>query len=245
VHALFRLRARYNGYVRCGALYIDQDQVENIDRAATKTFGSSGREPNLSPLVSQPSVISEFEETRSKVLKSTNLLFAAGAALVASATALSAMSGASAKSYSLAVFQGSVSNGSDCTKVSAVTRNVSTKPTPMIAVVELVKGPNASEKKKGLSSVFSSSTAGMVQRVRILKGTAYVNFNSKASTTLNNAGTSCGRDQFFTQMEKTLGQFSGVKTVLFAIDSRPADFYSLLELECPEALGSSCSAKDF
>jgi Sporulation and spore germination len=178
-------------------------------------------------------------------LKSTNLLLAAAGALVASATLLSATSGATAKSQSVKVFQGAVGDGGDCRKVSAVTRTISTKPTPLIAARELVKGLNAAERKKGLSSVFSASTAGMVQRVRIVKGTAYVNFTTKASTSLNNAGTSCGRDLFFTQAEKTLGQFSEVKSVLFAIDSKPADFYSLLELECPEVLGTSCSGKNF
>jgi Sporulation and spore germination len=178
-------------------------------------------------------------------LKSTNLLLAAAAALVASATSLSATAGATAKSHSVRVFQGAVSGGSDCTKVSAVTRNVVTNPTPTLAVTELVKGVNAAEKKQGLSSVFSAETSGMVKRVRVTKGIAFVNFNSKALTRLNNAGTSCGRDQFFTQMEKTLGQFPGVKSVLFAIDSKPADFYSLLELECPEDLGVACSGKNF
>jgi Sporulation and spore germination len=178
-------------------------------------------------------------------LKSTNLLLAAAGALVASATLLSATSGATAKPHSVKVFQGAVGERADCSKVLAVTRTISTKPTPLIAANELVKGLNAAEKKKGLSSVFSASTAGMVQQVRVVKGTAYVNFTTKASTSLNNAGTSCGRDQFFAQLEKTLGQFSEVKSVLFAIDSKPADFYSLLELVCPEELGASCSGNNF
>jgi Sporulation and spore germination len=177
-------------------------------------------------------------------VKSTNLLACASAALIASATLMSAMA-ASAKSYSVTVYQGAVGTSEDCSKVSPVTRTVPVKPTPTIAVRELVRGLKPSEKKKGLSSVFSAETADIVQRVRNVKGNVYVSFTPKALTTLNNAGTSCGRDQFFAQMEKTLNQFPGVKNVVFAVDSKPADFYSLLELECPAMLGTECTGRDF
>jgi Sporulation and spore germination len=176
-------------------------------------------------------------------LKTTKVIFGA-AALVGSLTLMNAPE-ASAKSYAMKLFQGSAGDLSDCTQVTAVTRTVATKPTPAIAAVELVKGLNDAEKKQGMSSVFSNDTVGIVKRVRVIKGVVYVNFTSKASSKLNNAGTSCGRDQFFAQMEKTLGQFLGVKSVLFAIDSKPADFYSLLELECPTVLGTACTGRDF
>ena len=53
-----------------------------------------------------------------------------------------------------------------------------------VAAAELVKGLTAAEKKQGLSSVFSSETSGVVKQVRVSKGTAFVNFTKKASTTL-------------------------------------------------------------
>ncbi len=178
-------------------------------------------------------------------MKSTNILLAAAAALVASATSMSATTGANAKSHTVKLFQGAAGDFSDCAHLTAVTRTVPTKPTPALAAAELVKGLTAAEKKQGLSSVFSSETSGVVKQVRVSKGTAFVNFTKKASTTLNSAGNSCGREQFFAQMEKTIGQFPNVKTVLYAIDSKPADFYSLLELECPTVLSGSCSGKNF
>jgi Sporulation and spore germination len=79
----------------------------------------------------------------------------------------------------------------------------------------------------------------------VVKGVAYVNLRTQARVALPDASTSCGRDQFFAQVESTVKKFSGVKSVVFALDGKPSDFYEWFELECPSELGARCSGKNF
>jgi spore germination protein GerM len=133
----------------------------------------------------------------------------------------------------------------DCSKVYPSTRSiVKTTMVANAALNELFKGPTEKEAGKKYTSLFSKTSADILISLKIKKGTAYVNLKSTASQALNAASTSCGRDMFFAQVEKTLLQFPSVTKVFFAIEGKPEDFYDWMELECPQELGK-CNGKEF
>jgi spore germination protein GerM len=134
----------------------------------------------------------------------------------------------------------------DCTKVFAVSREIPpTKAVAAAALQELFKGVTAEEKAKNYESLFSPESASILHKVNIKNGIAYVNLKTGITESVNSASTSCGRDMFFAQIEKTLKQFPTVKKVFFAIEGKPADFYDWIGIgACPKELGK-CSGKNF
>ncbi len=134
----------------------------------------------------------------------------------------------------------------DCSKVFVVNRNVpKTKTVAKMALLELFKGVTDEEKAKNYESVFSAESASILKSLNISKGSAFVNFNSSIQESVSSASASCARETFFSQIEKTLKQFSTIKRVFYAIDGKPADFYDWIGIgECPKQLGK-CSGKNF
>jgi spore germination protein GerM len=111
---------------------------------------------------------------------------------------------------------------------------------------QLFAGPTADEKTEGYHSWFTPATKSILKSVVVKNKTAYVNFKSNAFEVLTgNVSTSCGSDQFLSEMEKTLLQFPSIKKVFFAIDGNPKDFYEYLQGECPEELGKKCDGSNF
>jgi spore germination protein GerM len=134
----------------------------------------------------------------------------------------------------------------DCGKVFPVARTiVGKKATPKLALLELLKGPNAAEAKEGYSSMFDGKESkGVLRSVNVRKGFAYVNF-TKGVRKINGANTSCGGSAFIAEIESTLGQFNDIKSVFYAIDAKPGDFYDWQQVgECPKEL-PNCSGKNF
>jgi Sporulation and spore germination len=134
----------------------------------------------------------------------------------------------------------------DCGKVFVVTRSVpKTKMVAKAALLELFKGVTAKEKAKSYESVFSAESSSILKSLNVSKGSAFVNFNSSIQQSVSSASASCARDTFFSQIEKTLKQFSSVKKVFYAIEGKPADFYDWIGIgECPKEL-KKCSGKSF
>jgi spore germination protein GerM len=114
------------------------------------------------------------------------------------------------------------------------------------ALEQLFAGPTEAEKAEGYRSWFSPATKSILKSIVIKNKTAYVNFKLNAFEVLTgNVSTSCGSDQFLSEMEKTLLQFPTIKKVFYAIDGKPQDFYEYLQGECPEELGKNCDGSNF
>lgn len=114
------------------------------------------------------------------------------------------------------------------------------------ALEQLFAGPTQREKAEGYHSWFSPATKSVLKSIVVKKKTAYVNFKPDAFAILpGGISTSCGSDQFLSEMEKTLLQFPAIKKVFYAINGNPQDFYEYLQGECPEELGKNCDGSNF
>jgi hypothetical protein len=139
-------------------------------------------------------------------------------------------------------------NNDNCDKVAAVTRKV--PPTAAIATATLqalFSGVNEAEKAVGYESLFSTETSGILKKLNIASGVAYVNLNADVRTKLSSATSSCGRATFFAQVEQTLKQFKTVKRVYYAIDDSPKDFFEWMEFDADgcQKLAHHCSSLPF
>lgn len=126
-------------------------------------------------------------------------------------------------------------SGVDCgEKVFPVQRVVPKTPAVARAALEqLFAGPTAEEQAKGYESWFSAQTASILKGLKIVKGTAYVNFTEMREL-LGNASTSCGSGIFLAEIEATLKQFPNVKKIVYAIEGDPAEFYEWMQVGCEE-----------
>ncbi len=101
------------------------------------------------------------------------------------------------------------------------------------ALNALFIGPTPEERSQGYRSFFSVGTAGLLKRLKIKAGIAYVDLHDRRQE-LAGATSSCGNAEFFTQIQKTLGQFPTIKRIIFAIEGQPRVFYDWMELECDQ-----------
>jgi spore germination protein GerM len=121
-----------------------------------------------------------------------------------------------------------------CDAVFPVPRSSSSITNVAAAALEaLFRGPTAEERSQGYRSFFSVRTAGLLKRLKIRSGTAYVDLHDRRQE-LTGATSSCGRAEFFTQIQRTLGQFPAIERIIFAIDGQPRVFYDWMELECDQ-----------
>jgi spore germination protein GerM len=114
---------------------------------------------------------------------------------------------------------------------------------PAAALEMLFLGPTAAERAEGYRSFFSERTAGLLKRVRIEAGTAYVDLHNRRRE-LASATSSCGSAEFFSQIQHTLRQFPNIERIIFAIEGKPDVFYDWMELECGPA-NDECDPKPF
>lgn len=123
----------------------------------------------------------------------------------------------------------------DCAVVFDVYRQVpKTEAVAAAALRELFAGPTESERAAGYRSPFSAATAGLLKRVFIVRGTAYVDLNDPREL-LPGATSSCGAAEFNTQIERTLRQFPTVQRVIVAIDGDPRRFHEWMGQGCGPA----------
>jgi spore germination protein GerM len=99
------------------------------------------------------------------------------------------------------------------------------------ALRQLFAGPGESERAAGYRSPFSASTAGLLKRVFVEHGTAYVDLNDPRAL-LPGATSSCGAAEFNAQIERTLRQFPTVRRVILAIDGDPHSYYAWMGQDC-------------
>lgn len=138
-------------------------------------------------------------------------------------------------------------NADPCGRVFPVNRVIpKTSRVARAALEQLFAGPTEKEKAKGYYSWFSPKTKSVLKSIVIKNNRAYVNFKPDAFSILPGAiSTSCGSDQFLSEMEKTLRQFPSIKKIFYAIDGNPAEFYEFLQGECPRELGKKCDGSNF
>jgi hypothetical protein len=101
------------------------------------------------------------------------------------------------------------------------------------ALEALFRGPTPVESSQGYRSFFSVRTAGLLKRLKIEAGIAYVDLHDRRQE-LTGATSSCGSAEFFTQIQRTLGQFPTIERIIFAIEEQPRVFYDWMELECDQ-----------
>lgn len=98
------------------------------------------------------------------------------------------------------------------------------------ALDQLLAGPSAPERAAGLTSWFSSSTAGYVQSVSLSSGSATVDLGDLRSV-IPNASTSAGSHMLLSQLDATVFQFPTITTVMYRIDGSCQTFGEWLQIE--------------
>lgn len=117
--------------------------------------------------------------------------------------------------------------------VVAVTRSVP-KTTGVLraALEQLLAGPTDEERASGLSSWFSSETAGLLSGVTLgSDGRAVVDFGDLRPV-IPNASTSAGSAQLLAQLNATVMRFPTVDTVEFRIGGSCEAFFEWLQRPC-------------
>jgi hypothetical protein len=99
----------------------------------------------------------------------------------------------------------------------------------------LFAGPTAEEQAEGYTSIFSPQTSGILNYVRTLHSTAYVNLTDIRSV-LPDLSNSCDRDAFIASVQGTVRQFGSVDRAVFAINENPELFYSWIGISCTQDL---------
>ena len=95
---------------------------------------------------------------------------------------------------------------------------------------QLLAGPTAPEVTAGLTSWFSSATAGDVRGVTLSSGEAIVDF-ADLRLVIPNASTSAGSHLLLSQLDATVFQFPAVTSVLYRIDKSCETFGEWLQLD--------------
>ncbi len=100
----------------------------------------------------------------------------------------------------------------------------------------LLAGPTEEERAVGLTSWFSSSTAGMLNSVTINSENEaiidFVNF----SEVIPNASTSAGSASLISQLNKTVFQFGDVKSITYQFDGSCEAFWNWLQSNCQRVI---------
>jgi spore germination protein GerM len=132
----------------------------------------------------------------------------------------------------------------DCAIVFERTRRVpGTSAVATAALRQLFAGPTEAERAAGDRSPFSAATAGLLKRVRIEQGTAYVDLNDLRAH-LPGVTSSCGAAEFGQQIERTLRQFPTVRRVILAIDGDPRRYADWMGQDC-DLRNDLCDAAPF
>ncbi|MFT6925769.1 MAG: hypothetical protein ACJAZP_001358 [Psychromonas sp.] len=131
-----------------------------------------------------------------------------------------------------------------CDAVFAVSRSSPSTTNGAAAALEaLFKGPTAEERSQGYRSYFSVRTAGLLKRLKIKAGIAYIDLHDRRQE-LTGATSSCGSAEFFTQIQRTLEQFPTIERILFAIEGQPRVFYDWMDFECDQT-NDNCDPTPF
>lgn len=127
--------------------------------------------------------------------------------------------------------------GFQCEQVFGFTRNIPTttdlETKIKLTLNELFKGPTAEEKEGGATSAFSDSTAKLLNAVRVIDKTAYLDFINGTEVLAGN-NSSCGGGSLIAQIENTVKQNFEIEKVVMSDNGNAEDFYLWLQLGCEE-----------
>jgi hypothetical protein len=116
-------------------------------------------------------------------------------------------------------FFGNSSTGAECEKVASVNRQVTKAPQVGAAsILELLKGPTATEKAAGFTTAINAGTH--LNNINIKDGVATVDFSSELG---KNVAGSCRVAAIRAQITETLKQFATVKSVIISINGKSKD----------------------
>lgn len=108
--------------------------------------------------------------------------------------------------------------GADCAKLAAVTRTGPTTQTPARTALELLlAGPSVSEQARGLATNIPAGVK--IQSITLKSGLLAIDFNAALNQGMSG---SCRVTAIRSQIEKTLGQFSTVKSVKIMVNGKTA-----------------------
>jgi spore germination protein GerM len=111
------------------------------------------------------------------------------------------------------------------------------------ALQQLFAGPTEAERAAGYRSPFSAATRGLLKRVFIEHGTAYVDLHDLRAQ-LPGATSSCGAAEFGMAIERTLRQFATVRRVILAIEGDPRRYADWMGQDC-DLRNDHCDAAPF
>lgn len=124
------------------------------------------------------------------------------------------------------------SGGPDCSETTPVDRTVQGPDVLAGTLRELLAGPTAAERDAGLGSWFSADTADSLRSVKVVDGTAHIDFED-FSRRISGASSSCGSSQLTSQLDRTARQFPTVERTLYSFNGDVEAFYAWLQGEPP------------
>src|SRR5690606_14333846 len=100
---------------------------------------------------------------------------------------------------------------------------------PTAALEELLRGPAAEERARGIRSWSSAETAGMLNHVAVdASGHAVVDF-ADFRRAIPNASSSAGSAMLLGELDATVGQFESVRSAEYRIDGSCEAFWNFLQ----------------
>lgn len=128
--------------------------------------------------------------------------------------------------------------GRGCDRVLPVRRIVARPRLLTGALLALLAGPTATERRRGYGGWFSARTTGHLRSVNLVGGVAYVDFRT-FSQLIPNASSSCGSSLLLAQLERTARQFPTVKRTVYSFAGSSRAFYEWLGREAPPGRSSA------
>ena len=119
-----------------------------------------------------------------------------------------------------------------CDRVFGVRRTVAAPAVLAGAMRALLRGPTASERRRGYGGWFSSRTAGMLRGVRLSNGVASIDFRDFRRI-IPGASASCGSALLLAQLDRTATQFPTVRRAIYSFNGSRKAFYEWIQRSPP------------
>ena len=124
--------------------------------------------------------------------------------------------------------------GDVCGEVFPVSRQVPADDPITTTVAALLEGPTSTEIEAGYGGWFSDATTGLLDRIRIDGGRAYVSFDASLRQVIPNASSSCGSMALLASLDRTITQFPEIDEAWYSLDGNRAELYAWLQLAAPD-----------
>jgi hypothetical protein len=122
--------------------------------------------------------------------------------------------------------------GARCSRVVPLARRVTGRAVLAGAIRALLRGPTASEARRGYGGWFSHRTVGYLRSVRVRNGVAAIDFRD-FHRVIPNASSSCGSALLLAQLDRTATQFPTISRTVYSFDGSSRAFYEWLQRDVP------------